>query len=202
MKYALATAAFLISLAHYGQNNWPWNPDFDGNNLIGVEDLVSILSVYNSDFLVEFPAPADSPYTIALTKADSTVVTYVDCLRHCASIGGHIITTQELALFEREISSATPWFTGGSSSSGGVVQYYDFYQQVYKYTDEGLSGGFSQDIRVYQVPYGNLAPGDTLWSNWKSTSAEAIFTSTYPRGLKRAECFCSGIIQNPNFEDQ
>ena len=51
---ALTVALFFLSFSALAQNNsiniYPWNPDSDQDNHIGVEDLQSFLTVYGNDF--------------------------------------------------------------------------------------------------------------------------------------------------------
>jgi hypothetical protein len=51
---ALTVALFFLSFSALAQNNsinvYPWNPDSDNDNQIGVEDLQSFLTVYGNSF--------------------------------------------------------------------------------------------------------------------------------------------------------
>ena len=49
MKHLLTNTALLISSLAMGQNDPFWNPDSNGDDLIGFTDLASLLSVYNSE---------------------------------------------------------------------------------------------------------------------------------------------------------
>ena len=48
MKHLLTISALLVSSLAMAQNDPFWNPDANGDDLIGVEDLVSLLAVYNT----------------------------------------------------------------------------------------------------------------------------------------------------------
>ena len=48
MKLFITFSALFVSSLALGQNNPFWNPDANGDNLIGFTDLASLLSVYNS----------------------------------------------------------------------------------------------------------------------------------------------------------
>ena len=48
MKHLLTVTALLISSLAMGQ--WPYNPDSNGDDLIGVSDLQSILTLYGLDW--------------------------------------------------------------------------------------------------------------------------------------------------------
>lgn len=201
MKHLFTFTALLVSSLAMGQNSWPWNPDFDGNNLIGVEDLVSVLSVYNTDFVVEYPASSDSPFTIALVKADSSVVSYVDCIGFCASRGGHVITISDFGLFQSEIIVNSPFISTGTSSTGGVItrQYFD--QNVYVYDEHSLHSSLTRGITVHPNGYSTYAPGDTLFSAWEYGQTREVYNNIFPEGIKRAECFCAGTVPNSGFSN-
>ena len=51
---ALTVALLFLSFSALAQNNsihvYPWNPDSDNDNQIGVEDLQSFLTVYGNSF--------------------------------------------------------------------------------------------------------------------------------------------------------
>ena len=78
MKHLLSFTALLISSLAMGQfPNLPYNPDENGDGLIGVSDLQSLLSVYSLPFMVDGlnqcysddlpgydPSPADWNFTL------------------------------------------------------------------------------------------------------------------------------------------
>ena len=45
--------ALVIAVTAGAQTEWPWNPDSDSDNIIGIEDLLSVLSVFGAEFYVE-----------------------------------------------------------------------------------------------------------------------------------------------------
>ena len=53
MRHLLTMSALLISSLAMGQNNPFWNPDANGDDLIGFTDLASLLSVYNSSIGID-----------------------------------------------------------------------------------------------------------------------------------------------------
>ena len=197
MKHYLTLTALLVSSAITAQISWPYNPDSDGNNLIAIEDLMSLLVEYNTDFYVEYSAPANSPMTLALIKGDESVITYTDCLRYCAQSGGHIITTTELALFESAIQSS-PWKPSGSGISNGIP-YENYIQRVYGYDDRDLGVGYQKQITVYPEGFDELAAGDTVWGTWQRVSIDGYFSTIYPIGRSGGDCYCSGVVENSNF---
>ena len=68
-----------------GPVEFPWNPDADGDDLIGVNDLVSLLSVYNTAFSEEgLYLSADSASAIYYLGK----LPYVLCSQGCANLPG------------------------------------------------------------------------------------------------------------------
>lgn len=63
----------------------PWNPDSNGDNLIGVVDLQSFLSVYNTDF-EQSQFNADSSLLLVLAPER---LTYYQCVNYCAQLPSH-----------------------------------------------------------------------------------------------------------------
>ena len=55
MKHLLTAIACCLAVA--GSAQAPYNPDSDGNNLMGAEDLMSLLSLYGGEFYPEFQSP-------------------------------------------------------------------------------------------------------------------------------------------------
>ena len=80
MKHLLTLTALLISSLAMGQNVPGWNPDANGDDLIGAEDLQSFLAVYNtmltsSQTVVGYVTDLDSAGTFT-PWGTSTVATY------------------------------------------------------------------------------------------------------------------------------
>lgn len=59
MKHLLALTALIISSLAVGQNDPFWNPDANGDDLIGFTDLASLLSVYNSSIGIDSSITCD-----------------------------------------------------------------------------------------------------------------------------------------------
>ena len=87
MKISLTTLLLMIGFGAFAQIdfNLPWNPDSNGDNLIGVIDLQSFLSVYNTEF-EESQFNADSSLLLVLAPER---LTYYQCVNYCAQLPGH-----------------------------------------------------------------------------------------------------------------
>jgi hypothetical protein len=92
MKHLMTAFACLFIMNMSAQTDWPWNPDADSDNIIGVEDLMALLTVFDSEFVLELPV--SQPYTLAL--ADAGPKTALQCAGYCHTIGGHIPMSKEL----------------------------------------------------------------------------------------------------------
>ena len=68
MKHLLTAIACCLAVA--GSAQTPYNPDSDGNNLMGAEDLMSLLSLYGGEF---YPQTIE-PQVQIIALNDSLVV--------------------------------------------------------------------------------------------------------------------------------
>ena len=59
MKHLLIISALFVSSLAMGQNDPFWNPDANGDDLIGFTDLASLLSVYNSSIGLDSSVTCD-----------------------------------------------------------------------------------------------------------------------------------------------
>lgn len=79
------------------QVDFPWNPDADDNDFIGVDDLMSLLGVYGLDFQEEGLAEGgDHAFYLAASGAN-----YGKCLSLCRQLPGEwwVPRLQDLAFF-------------------------------------------------------------------------------------------------------
>jgi hypothetical protein len=117
MKNLLACLAILTAFnvtAQTETSNFPYNPDSDGDGLIGVSDLVNLLGVYESQFSVSAQLNSDSTSAVYFpTGWSTTTLGYYDCLSRCDSLPGpwHLIShegvTTHLGVIMDSISTTT-----------------------------------------------------------------------------------------------
>ena len=78
MKHLLTLTALLVSSMAMAQNDPFWNPDANGDDLIGFTDLASLLSVYNSQIGMDSAITCDFDGTdleqFTLNLLDGTVI--------------------------------------------------------------------------------------------------------------------------------
>ena len=98
MKHFLTLTALLISSLVMGQNDPFWNPDANGDDLIGFTDLASLLSVYNSSVGI------DSSVTCEFSGSDLEQFT-LDLLTQTIAV--------DSVFFEFELSGQTNEYTLG-----------------------------------------------------------------------------------------
>lgn len=202
MKHLMTLLALVVAVTAGAQTEWPWNPDSNSDNIIGVEDLLSVLSVFGSEFYIEYPAPTSSAYTVALVQADSIVLGYTDCLGYCASIGGHIMTLEDFGLFHETVEAQAPWTPSGSSNNPPLQE---FLQRAYlnpNSLERQMHQGLYREIQVMTADnsYG-LSAGDTVFNRWKYSEFPQSYGLAHPNGnmATRTECFCVGTVPNPSF---
>ena len=76
-----------------------WNPDADFDNVIGVNDLMELLSVFGTEWTATYPQ--DPAYELAAYYAG--YIDYWDCVRTCKNNHAKIIGLHEYAMFEDSI---------------------------------------------------------------------------------------------------
>jgi hypothetical protein len=95
LRPVLVVLMLWSSLLLRGQEWYPWNPDANNDEYIGTYDLLSLLSIYGSQFVLD--APENEEFTLALQPAG--ILSYDRCEGYCFSIGGHVATITELRAF-------------------------------------------------------------------------------------------------------
>ena len=206
MKHLMTLMALVVAVTAGAQTEWPWNPDSNSDNIIGIDDLLSVLTVFGAEFYIEYPAPANSAYTVALVQADSTVLGYTDCLGYCASIGGHIMTIEDFGLFHESIEAQSPYTYSGSGSN---PPHESFLQKAYinpNSLEREMHQGLYREIDVMTESFSpwDLNAGDTIWNRWKYSAFPQSYGFEHPNGniATGAECFCVGTISNPAFSGE
>jgi len=197
--------ALVVAVTAGAQTEWPWNPDSNSDNIIGIDDLLSVLTVFGAEFYIEYPAPANSAYTVALVQADSTVLGYTDCLGYCASIGGHIMTIEDFGLFHETVEAQADYKPSGGSNNPPLQ---NFTQKAYlnpNSLERQMHQGLYREIDVMTEDnsYG-LSAGDTAFNRWNCAAFSLSYGLSHPNGniATRVECFCVGTIPNPVFSGE
>ena len=106
MKYLITLLIAALSLNAFSQVSlpFPYNPDSDGDQLIGVTDLQSLLSSYGQEFLSgSFQFSGDS--TLALTNVG--VLDYFTCKRSCKQLDGQweVLRFENVILLSEQLES-------------------------------------------------------------------------------------------------
>jgi hypothetical protein len=89
-----------------GQGNlveFPYNPDADGDDFVGTSDLLSLLSIYGSEFSEE-GLYVNEDSTAAIVHVGS--LEYPKCAYHCKSLPGNwrIATLEDLGMIWDELT--------------------------------------------------------------------------------------------------
>ena len=188
MKHLLTAIACCFALAGSAQSEWPWNPDADYDNVIGVEDLMALLSVFSSEFVLDLPG--SEPYTLALAHSGSKGL--LECLGHCHSIGGHVARSEEIMVFD---STIVDLFQDEYSEGGALRIWIDPYKPI---SQIGSTSGYSYgNNKVLQICL-NGNHGSTYGSCCFGCPPENVWTYTFEVNHIPQQCFCAGKILNPN----
>ena len=125
MKHLLALMALFVAFAAGAQT---WNPDADFDNVIGVNDLMALLSVFGSEWTADYPQ--DPEYDLAAYHAGS--IDYFECVRTCTNNHAQIIGLHEYAMFQDSVESYTGAPDGGvgfwlKDDVGSIIGSYSFH---------------------------------------------------------------------------
>ena len=152
MKHLLTISALLVSSLAMGQNDPFWNPDANGDDLIGFTDLASLLSVYNSEIGVDSSITCDFDGTdleqFTLNLLEGTVIL-------------------DSVFFEFELSGVTneytlgcpdpiqvPWNYSASGMQTNVNSYISGdYREIY--CTRSFENGGSAEFYFYATRYNN-----------------------------------------------
>ena len=101
MKHLLTAIACFFALSMSAQTDWPWNPDYDSDQMIGMTDFLPFLGIFGDEFVLEMPEGA--PFTLALAYVGDYDALH--CRTECLKRNGTLPTIVQLSLFEGEIDS-------------------------------------------------------------------------------------------------
>lgn len=183
MKNLLACLAMLAAFnvsAQTETSNFPYNPDVDGDGLIGVNDILAALQYYSSQFQIAAQLNADSTSAIHFPPGWLTSIGYYDCLSRCDSLPGpwQVMSPQGVATHLSVIRD--------SVISNGWTQYWHW--------QKGW-GDLTQDNGANELP---RAVVNTSYSYPRETSAANVLGCLCElRQRPRVEYdFCEGSMEN------
>ena len=109
MKHLLTAIACFFALSMSAQT---WNPDADFDNVIGVNDLMELLTVFGTEWTATYPQ--DPAFELAAYHDGQKKA--FECIRSCNANGGRVITSFEYAIFQDSIEviieeSPFGWYT-------------------------------------------------------------------------------------------
>lgn len=144
MKNLLACLAMLAAFnvsAQTETSNFPYNPDVNGDGLIGVNDILAALQYYDSQFQIAAQLNADSTSAIHFPPGWTTPMRYYDCLSRCDSLPGpwQVMSPQGFATHLSVIQDSL--ITNGDNAE-------DFWQKGW--------GDLTQDNEVNQLPFARI----------------------------------------------
>ena len=176
MKHLLTAIACCLAVAGSAQT---WNPDADFDNVIGVNDLMALLTVFGSEWTAEYPQ--DPEYDLAAYYAGEFKLG--DCIAVCASNHAKIISTWEFALFRDSALTASGYeeiienpCVGCGCTSGAQVSA-DFHLRT-----KTWYGWWQHDQNV------------SCGENFMNSTFISHPHSGSPSSSQNFHCVCSGLI--------
>jgi len=99
MKHLLTAIACFFALSMSAQT---WNPDADFDNVIGVNDLMELLSVFGTEWTATYPQ--DPAYELAAYYSGE--LDLFDCINSCRVNNGKVVSFIEYGAFRDSIDVA------------------------------------------------------------------------------------------------
>ena len=147
MKHLITLAALLVSTAAVAQiPTLPWNPDENGDQFVGLPDLLGLLTVYGQEF--QNAIVAEDGESAIMYMGD---MAYPLCAQACENLPGiwQLPEIEDLGLVWAEVNSeGFSWLTPNSSEEHGANNYV----QSLRFYENGIiraTAGPNADWRCY-----------------------------------------------------
>ena len=167
MKHFVTLAALLTSLVALPQNP-NYDPDSNGDELIGAVDLTSLLAVYNTSLAVDttlecnFDGTAEEEWLFSVITGevfiDSVVVQYSisDSATYydpgCPTLQVYNLDVEmEYTLFPSAISETFVWLSGEYANPWGSNS--DAYFRVFFDSNNGIARWYWEDFALYDLAF-------------------------------------------------
>ena len=158
-----------------------WNPDADFNNVIGLNDLLALLTVYGNEWTVD--AGEDAEFDIAAYYAGE--MDLMQCITTCRSNNAAIMSVEEYALFRDSVDLAMGYDEVNNACSFCSSSYCSasFVRQAYCRNNSDFG-------------YGIISRGATFNCSWSSiSSGDVDAINLYPiTSAGDRHCVCSGLV--------
>jgi len=187
MKHLLTAIACFFALSMSAQT---WNPDADFDNVIGVNDLMELLTVFGTEWTAEYPQNPD--YELAAYYEGE--INLIGCVQACQSNNARVINFTDYAIFSDSIEVSMEY------NELTVCEGYCNY--CYNY-DLPVVAFLSIDS---DFGYGVITRGDYgLTCNNQLPNSPSAFTETrlysftysghgYGDAGESRHCFCAGLV--------
>ena len=202
MKYILPLFLWATAFNSNAQGdfNLPWNPDENGDLLVGVADLQSFLAVYGTEFS---NVSSSQDGSFAFHKADQEM-TRPECNNYCSLLPGpwtiptkrnaydHFDIIQSLTQQgedfyiqdETNLTNTDMYMFWGIPTNGNSSQdgpYFQYSSSLYDYFDRSCLCAIQQRPKVeYEFCYLEALPGND--DNFRGCVAEKASLGWYPLG--------------------
>ena len=185
MKHLLTAIACCLAVAGSAQTEWPWNPDYDSDQIIGMTDFLPFLGIFGDEFVLEMPE--DAPYTLALAHLGEFDVER--CKAKCRLRNGRLPFVYEVLMFEPEVDSLLMWT---ESSLDGYPSDTIRHEYFAKFDEENSR-------RQWTVPLssnGTYHPAGHVDTYYFDDDTLLIHHHVGRSGIDARRCFCIGLIPN------
>ena len=169
-------AAFNVT-AQTETSNFPYNPDVDQDGIIGVADILQLLSTFGLAFQVQVALNSDSTSAVFFPPGWNTSMSYYDCHSRCDSLPGpwHMISPE------------------GIATHLGVIR--DSVSTITSYNMDFWQNGWGLLTREYP---GNDLPIALVTSNEYASQGEPSYPTNSSQTQSR-RCLCE-LRQRPRVE--
>jgi len=175
MKHLLALMALCVAFAAGAQT---WNPDADFDNVIGVEDLMALLSVFGTEWTEEYPQNPE--YDLAAYYAGE--LDLFDCIDSCRVNNGKVISINEYSAFRDSIDVAIG-HTAAALCGLGYGGSNSYYNEAWFSTSSRFGYG-----RIRRGGYG-YCNGSTVLNTTDLLELTSGFDADFEN-----HCVCAGLV--------
>ncbi|MDA7749944.1 hypothetical protein N8877_00280 [bacterium] len=181
MKHFMTALVCLFAMNMSAQTYWPYNPDSDNDGMITVEDLMSVLSNFGSEWTME--ADETEQYAVSLFEAGEH--TRGKCTSECMKVNGRIPMATELMMWDSallELPMNSPVSANENFEHTRITIW------TFSDVDDMRRNSFNNSTCLYHNSENETS--ESIWYDWYLNGENA---------LRPAYCFCIGAVPNPAF---
>ena len=181
MKHLLTAIACCLAVAGSAQT---WNPDADFDNVIGVNDLMALLSVFGSEWTADYPQ--DPEYDLAAYYAGE--MDLMDCVVSCKTNNAVIIGFDEYSMFQDSVDISMGYVIDDDICSWCGGNCFDSYSvSTYCRNDSDFGYGLITRGGTYACSGYSLNEGNPGFGLYNTTLQALTVVNSH-------HCFCAGLV--------